>query len=344
MINFKPLISNYEFFQIVKPLGKSIHLKAGETVKAEVIDILPTGGVVLRMKGGLLTVETDIPLQKDTTLLLKILDTSPQHRLKIQVVGILDKNNTAVQLLNLQQLKVDELISALKNTDTENILLSQIFSMSTSSLTEKERSMLSQLLISIIKNSSFPHNIKHLFTNLQSLEPSRFQHIILNSGVFYENKVKNRKFEQIKNDFKYIAFSTLSEEREKIIKTIDSYQLLSKLTGGVFTFIPLMWDEMKRGDIFFKKSKKGKNLYFCRIDLELKNLGRIVSGIFMFGKELHINFYIEDENLREIIQKSADTLMQNLKKYNFSHIYIKMLKTLPEEKKFIDEDFLRLKV
>ncbi|MDQ7056652.1 MAG: hypothetical protein Q9M89_09465 [Persephonella sp.] len=126
MINFKPLISNYEFFQIVKPLGKSIHLKSGENVKAEVIDILPTGGVVLRMKGGLLTVETDIPLQKDTTLLLKILSTSPEHRLKIQLIGILDKNNT-VQLLNLQQLKIEELISALKSTGTENILLNQIF-------------------------------------------------------------------------------------------------------------------------------------------------------------------------------------------------------------------------
>ncbi len=344
MINFKPLISNYEFFQIVKPLGKSIHLKAGETVKAEVIDILPTGGVVLRMKGGLLTVETDIPLQKDTTLLLKILDTSPQHRLKIQVVGILDKNNTAVQLLNLQQLKIDELITSLKNTEMENVLLSQIFSMSTSSLTEKERSMLSQLLISILKNNSFPNSIKNAFTSIKDLEPSKFQQIILNSGIFYENKIKNRKFEQIKNDFKYMAFSTLPEEREKIIKTIDSYQLLSKLTGSVFTFIPILWDEMERGDIFFKKSKKGKNLYFCRIDLELKNLGRIVSGIFLFGKELNINLFIENESLKEIIQKDIDTLIEKLKKYGFSSIHTQMLKKAPEERKFIDEDFLRLKI
>ncbi|MDQ7056653.1 MAG: hypothetical protein Q9M89_09470 [Persephonella sp.] len=60
-------------------------------------------------------------------------------------------------------------------------------------------------------------------------------------------------------------------------------------------------------------------------------MGRIVSGIFLFGKELHINFFIENENLKRIIQKDIDTLTEKLIKYSFSNIHTQMLKN-PQKK------------
>ncbi|WP_457624802.1 hypothetical protein [Persephonella sp.] len=350
MINFKPLISNYEFFQIVKPLGKSIHLRAGETVKADVIDILPTGGVVLRMKGGILTVETEIPLQKDMSLLLKILNTpSTDHRLKIQILGILDK--TGFQLLNLQEEKIKDILSfVFSNPQIKNRILETVFSLfQQGDLSIKEKNTISLLLMNLLKNekvNSLLSGSGVVLPHISRLTPEKLRELILNSGVFFENKLKNKKIKDLKEDIKGILLSKkeLSQEEKNILKGIETYQIVSKLTGGIFSYLPVFWEDLERGDIFFKKSKKGKDLYFCRIDLDLKRFGKFFSGIFLFGTDLYINFYVEDEVLLEKIREDADTLKNDLLKDSFSSVSIKFLKQIPQEKKFIDEDFLRLRV
>ncbi|SNZ09713.1 hypothetical protein SAMN06265182_1618 [Persephonella hydrogeniphila] len=350
MINFKPLLSNYEFFQIVKPLGKSIHLRAGETVKADVIDILPTGGIVLRMKGGILTVETEIPLQKDMSLLLKILNTpSTDHRLKIQILGVLDKNG--FQLLNLQEEKIKDIISFISSSpQIKNKIIDMAFSLITQgNLSNSEKSVLSMLLINALKNEKINNLLASsgiLLSHINRLSPEKFRELIVNSGIFFENKLKNKKIKELDRDIKATLLSKkeLSHEEKNILKGIETYQILSKLTGGIFSYLPVFWEDIDRGDIFFKKSKRGKNMYFCRIDLDFKNLGKFFSGVFLFGKDLYLNFYIENEILMEKVKEDTDILKDELLKDNFNSVFIKFLKEIPQEKKFIDEDFLRLKV
>ena len=349
MINFKPLISNYEYFQIVKPLGKSIHLKAGETVKAEVIDILPTGGVVLRMKGGMLTVETEIPLQKDTSLLLKILNSpSTDHKLKIQILGVLGRDNS-LQFLNIQQEKIKDIISVISSSQTlkETILETMFSVFKGGDITQKERSLIAQLLSGILKNESItlPSIFKNIFPHINDLTPEKLKEALINSGIFFENKIKKRKFRELNSDLKEILLSKkdISYEEKRVLRDIESYQMLSKLTGGIFSYIPVFWEDLKRGDIFMKKGNRGKNVYFCRIDLDFKNLGKVFTGVFLFGKDLYLNFYIENEKLKNLINNEMEELKKELF-IDFNTVSIKFLKDIPEEKKFIDEDFLRLKV
>ncbi|WP_456382937.1 flagellar hook-length control protein FliK [Persephonella sp.] len=353
MINIKPFINNYEFFQIVKPLGKSIHLRAGETVKAEVIDILPTGGVVLRMKGGVMTVETDIPLQKDTSLLLKILNTpTTDHRLKIQIIGVLDKNNT-LQVLNFQQTQLRDILSLLESSPQlkESILnfLFQTGLENISRMSQKEASLLANLLSAGLKTVKPPVQelevARQLFPNIQNLQPEKMKELIAATGIFFENKLKKKDLKGLERDLKGLLLreENLSPEEKQMLKTVENYQLLSRLTGGIFTFVPVLWQELDRGDLFFKKSSRGKNVYFCRIDLDFKNLGKVTAGVFQFGKELYVNLFVEDETLKQLIEEDADTLRERLKGYGFSDVSIKFLKQLPEDRKFIDEDFLRLK-
>ncbi len=349
MINFKPLISNYEYFQIVKPLGKSIHLKAGETVKAEVIDILPTGGVVLRMKGGMLTVETEIPLQKDTSLLLKILNSpSTDHKLKIQILGVLGRDNS-LQFLNIQQEKIKDIISVISSSQTlkETILETMFSVFKGGDITQKERSLIAQLLSGILKNESItlPSIFKNIFPHINDLTPEKLKEALINSGIFFENKIKKRKFRELNSDLKEILLSKkdISYEEKRVLRDIESYQMLSKLTGGIFSYIPVFWEDLKRGDIFMKKGSRGKNIYFCRIDLDFKNLGKVFTGVFLFGKDLYLNFYIENEKLKNLINNEMEELKKELF-IDFNTVSIKFLKDIPEEKKFIDEDFLRLKV
>ena len=349
MINFKPLISNYEYFQIVKPLGKSISLKAGETVKAEVIDILPTGGVVLRMKGGMLTVETEIPLQKDTSLLLKILNSpSTDHKLKIQILGVLDRDNN-FQFLNIQQEKVKDILSFVSSSQTlRETMMQTLFSVfKAGSINQKERSLIVQILSSILKTENIMPglNLKSVFPHIMDLTPEKLKEALMNSGIFYENKIKKRKFRELKEDIKEILISKkdISFEKKRLLRNIESYQMLSKLTGGIFSYIPVFWEDLKRGDIFMKKGSKGKNVYFCRIDLDFKRLGKVFTAIFLFGKDLYLNFYVENEKLKKLINDGIEDLKKGLIK-DFNTVSVKFLKHIPEERKFIDEDFLRLEV
>ncbi|MCX7738307.1 MAG: hypothetical protein N2Z80_02660 [Hydrogenothermaceae bacterium] len=92
MINFKPVQQNFEFFNIVKLLGASIPLSSGESVKADIVDVLPSGAVVLRIKDSYVTVKTEIPLTKENQLLLKVLELK-ENILKLQIVDIKSREN-----------------------------------------------------------------------------------------------------------------------------------------------------------------------------------------------------------------------------------------------------------
>ncbi|NPA12957.1 MAG: flagellar hook-length control protein FliK [Aquificae bacterium] len=351
MINFKPFAEGYEYFQIVKPLGKAIHLKSGETVKAEVVDILPTGGVVIRMKGGYLTVETDIPLQKETSLLLKILDTpSSDRRLKIQLLGVLDKKGGNLQLFNLQQTKAKDILSLVENFPA---LKDSIPKMVLETLAEnqqispKNASTLATALAETVRNQTEGtealNRNSFFFTDISKLKPEEFHKLIKDSGIFYESKIKSGNLKEAQGDFKQFVLSMEdSTEREALLKQIEGYQLLSRLTGGVFVFIPLFWQDLNRGDIFIKKSNKGKDTYFCKIDLDFKELGKVEAGIFLFNRELYLSIYIQNQQLKEEIQKDINQLTATLKKLNFKDVYIKFLKKPPEEREIIQEDFFSL--
>jgi hypothetical protein len=96
MINFKISDLFEGLITVTKPLGKPIPLNVGEIVKGEVMDLLSTGGVTLRIKGGFITARTDIPLQKDTEVMLKVIGTpSSPNELKLQFIGMAEKEKAA---------------------------------------------------------------------------------------------------------------------------------------------------------------------------------------------------------------------------------------------------------
>ena len=190
-----------------------------------------------------------------------------------------------------------------------------------------------------------PSNLKNFFPNIKDLTPEKLKEALINSGIFYENKIKKGKIRDLNKDIKGILLSKkdISSEEKRLIREIESYQILSKLTGGIFSYIPVLWEDLKRGDIFMKKGNKGKNVYFCRIDLDFKSLGKVFTGVFLFGKDLYLNFYVENERLKNLINNEMEELKKELTD-DFNAVSIKFLKEIPEERKFIDEDFLRLEV
>ena len=101
MINFKITSLVDGNLTIDKAMGKSVLLTPGETIKADVINILSSGNAVLRIKGELLTAKTEVPLQQGETAFFKVSDSqSSANELKLQFLGYEDTSGDASVLKN----------------------------------------------------------------------------------------------------------------------------------------------------------------------------------------------------------------------------------------------------
>ncbi|GER93299.1 hypothetical protein A45J_1036 [hot springs metagenome] len=127
MINFKITGLNDTFISIEKPAGKSIALKLGEIVKAEVMDVLPSGGITLKIKGDFITAKTEVPLEKGTVAFFKVTDLPAEGKdLRLQFMGYETneirnskfeiQNSTGKDILKLMK----ELENSLKNNTTSS--------------------------------------------------------------------------------------------------------------------------------------------------------------------------------------------------------------------------------
>ncbi len=346
MINFKPLVNEFEFLTIVKPQGKSISFHSGETVKAEVIDILPTGGVVLRLKGGYITIRTEIPLQKDLQLLLKVMETSVDGKLKLQLLGVVEQSN--------QKPKIQQLISELtekgsidfkKFDDILKLFLSNSGSIENSQkasiqfifltlLGMKEQSIqlrLNSLISSVKKDSAVTKLFQSLFIGSSSITGEQVKNAVLNSGVLFETKLKQGKT-KINEDLKGNLLKILDILEKKkdlesikkvneLIKEIEIYQLLSKTTDSIFTFLPLLWQDLKESNIAFKRGKK-ENQFFCKIFLNFKEKGKLISLIMMFNRDIYLSFKVENSDLKNKIKDNISEIKERLGSLNFNIINV----------------------
>lgn len=114
MINFKITTLDSGFLTIEKPSGKSISLKLGETVKADVMEILPSGGITLKIKGDFITAKTQVPLEKGATAFFKVTaQPSDGGDLKLQFMGYADEPSGQQLPADLKAESLDKLIKEL---------------------------------------------------------------------------------------------------------------------------------------------------------------------------------------------------------------------------------------
>ena len=96
MINFKITSLLGGNLTIEKAQGKSVLLTPGETIKAEVANILSSGNAVLKIKGELITAKTQVPLLQGQTVFFKVSDSSSSaNELKLQFLGYEDTSGDA---------------------------------------------------------------------------------------------------------------------------------------------------------------------------------------------------------------------------------------------------------
>ncbi|RMD47769.1 MAG: hypothetical protein D6834_00140, partial [Aquificota bacterium] len=232
MLNYKLINLESEYLNIVKLPAKSLTLKSGENIKAQVVDILPSGGIVLRMKGQLVEVQSEIPLQKGSQLLLKILPSTDKNNIKFQLISIIAKKSSLIEL----------------STNLINNLKFKPFFSNIS-----------------FNNSKITNSIIQNFISNFKIDLSKFESVIKNTGVLFETKIKKNM--DFKNDLKFKLLSFLNDNKisstdkdkiKELIKDIQQYQYLSKITDTFWTFLPLLINDVENSDFIYKKLKSSK--------------------------------------------------------------------------------------
>ncbi len=324
MLYFKPFNYPYEFLQISKPLGHSITLKPGETIKAEVIDILPTGGVVIKAKGIHITVQTEIPLRKDTHLLLKVMDTDVDKKIKLQVLTVLDKENIQINL---------DIFKELKN-DSIKFLSDLVFQSLPDIVKSKNKNLFIEIIKELLIKNQSNESISSKEFFIKEISAETLKKALLSSGILFETKLKNN---EKPDDLKEKILK--GEVEDPFLKElIKNHQTLSVLTGGLSFFIPVVWNDLKNSHIFFLKKEKGeKKGFLCRIDLYFSSVGQISVDIFLVEKDIMIGFFVEKNEFEKKLKKFTKELEDNLKKLGFRYVFISFKKSLSSLKEFVIE-------
>lgn len=283
----------------------------------------------------------NILLSNNQTLLNKILDSSLDSELK----SILTNQNSSADVLKI----IKELFLALKDgsksaTNLENLLKNLNFS--------KELGTLSSNISTLLQNLQSDESLSNLKTplgnflkNFQNIDDLNLKEQIKNSGVFLENKLLNSSKYNFDDDFKanllklQEALTTKSDaksiENLKIINNllaqVELNQLGSLASNSNFVFIPFFWDMLEDGFIQMKQKEKEK--FFCQINLNLKDFGKVDLMLFLYDKnKLDLTIYAQREHFKVAIKENLQTLKKALNSVELIAVNVKLLDMKDDKK------------
>jgi len=119
---------------------------------------------------------------------------------------------------------------------------------------------------------------------------------------------------------------------DKLLVQLDYFQLLSHLSNSSALYIPYSWDQLEDGKLSMKQSKDGS--FFCEIDLELKEFGKLNMMLQLFEKnQLNIMIYTQKDELKDIFKDNMKDLRAALTSVNIQPRNIKLHKLSETEKK-----------
>lgn len=283
----------------------------------------------------------NILLSNNQTLLNKILDSSLDSELK----SILTNQNSGADVLKI----IKELFLALKDgskseMNLENLLKNLNFS--------KELGTLSSNISTLLQNLQSDESLSNLKTplenflkNFQNIDDLNLKEQIKNSGVFLENKLLNSSKYNFDDDFKanllklQEALTTKSDaksiENLKIINNllaqVELNQLGSLASNSNFVFIPFFWDMLEDGFIQMKQKEEEK--FFCQINLNLKDFGKVDLMLFLYDKnKLDLTIYAQREHFKVAIKENLQTLKKALNSVELIAVNIKLLDMKDDKK------------
>ncbi len=108
-----------------------------------------------------------------------------------------------------------------------------------------------------------------------------------------------------------IRTEQMGEAIDKVIKNIEFFQITSKIQDMLYAYLPVSWQELKDGELIFKKSRNDRNTsttYSCTINLDLEYTGRMSVSLTMHDHSLYIPFRVERNETQELLSSRKDLL------------------------------------
>ncbi|WP_297888751.1 hypothetical protein [Sulfurihydrogenibium sp.] len=324
MLNIKGILA-LERFLLTKPIGKDIPLSVGETVKAKVQEVLSSGSVVLKIKDGYLTVNSNIKLQKDQEILLKVL--SPKdNKIQLEIISIDGKSikNSNVSTSDIQENILNNLKILKEAVENGKIPIKSISNFPDITLTVKDA----------IKNSGLFYEKKvydfyKLITQLESKLPSdlipKLKEINTEN---YKEKVREIKSQindseiqqrltdlettitSIKEDLKFIT------QDSKTLESLSNLQILSLLSDSGYGVFNLSIPQMKIGNFEIKRVKKeNEEIFYFKGNIEFDD-GKVDFLVAKFTDGYFISIKVENPDLREKMKGLKKEIYNSLNSQN----------------------------
>lgn len=98
-----------------------------------------------------------------------------------------------------------------------------------------------------------------------------------------------------------------------LLREVETFQLLSKLSDSFWTFLPVQWNELKKGDLVFKRrrSSSGDASYSCTIHLDLGEMGPVSVFVVSRFNDFFISFKVGHPDLGAMIDSHFGELQEN---------------------------------
>ena len=333
MIN-NPGIGNLKsLLTLIKPPEKGLSLKAGSIIKAQVIDVTDKGESVLRLAssggetGAVIKAQSDIPLTKGQNIFLEIV--GGKGNVTMRIAG--SPGSTPEALPQNVPVKLLDMLAKLSDMRACN----------------KEFQELLNMLKSLPQNvkTAIPgmKNLHALLLDMKQIDGKLLKAFIENSGVAFETRLRiaalsdpgslfqNLMTLQAEGDLKAlllrlrsmlkdrsiihalkqsgISVSDVSGPVERFISNIEFYQVTSKLNDMLYTFLPLLWDDLKDGELLFKKHRQqNREAYTCDINLDIKSMGKLSVSVTIMDSCFFLTFVTEKQEVRDLIQSQKHLL------------------------------------
>ncbi len=339
---------------LTQPSGKEVAFKVGSIIKAQVIDINDKGDAVLRLaaagdkgnlQGTVIRAYSEVPLTRGQNIFLEIL--GGKSNITMRFIGTSDGASETVR--QNVPVKILDMLAQLSTTRAGNADFQELFNM-LKSLPQGIKTAIPEF-----------NSLEQLLLDIKQLDGKLLKAFVETSGIAFETRLKiamlgdpgsvfqNLVALQTEGDLKALLLrlrsllkdrnvlnslkqtghniSEVSGMVEKFIKNIELFQLTSKFNDMFYTFLPVLWDDLKDGEFLFRKNREqGKESYTCDINLDLESLGKLSISVTILDKSFFITFYTERHEVNELIKSQKHVLEGRfasqgmpLKAINFNH-------------------------
>ncbi len=306
--------------------GRETLLRAGEIVTAEVIDVRADSSATIRLKNTMLEVQSEVPLQKGDTLNLRVERQENSVYLRLSGHGAEEADSIKSTILSALN-KFEGLNSGTGGMEKLVRLLAALPEPLKESLPETD--IISRFLLQI-----------------ENLSGKTLQDVFENGGVFFEAKLRilvsgmeaegssadieagriiagDLKASLLRLKDMFLEPAVVEHMRGRlntdellgalntVLRNIEFYQLQSKLTDTLQFFLPLVWRELREGEVILReydRGKVGERSFTCTVNLDLERAGKVRVNLVSQGGYMHVTCMAEKSDFVRLLQEGTDVL------------------------------------